>query len=52
MNPTIFWATKRNEIQEDIEVEVHEDEYEREREREREMFPLIHDKIKIQDNHR
>ena len=52
MNPTIFWATKRNEIQEDIEVEVHEDEYERVREREREMFPLIHDKIKIQDNHR
>ena len=33
MNPTIFWATKRNEIQEDIEVEVHEDERERERER-------------------
>ena len=37
MNPTIFWATKRNEIQEDIEVEVHEDERERERERERDV---------------
>ena len=49
MNLTIFWATKRNEIQEDIEVEVHEDEYENGSERE---FPLIHDKIKIQDNHR